>query len=89
MNSNRRHFLCLLGASTGALLLNGCTSSENQPAVRNTLTVAASPEGSPTANPTENNAEIKGTIQLPPLPYPYILMPKQCSFTMTSTTQLM
>jgi superoxide dismutase, Fe-Mn family len=71
MNSNRRHFLCLLGASTGALLLNGCTPSENQPAVRNTLTVAASPEGSPTANPTEKNAEIKGTIQLPPLPYPY------------------
>jgi superoxide dismutase, Fe-Mn family len=71
MNLNRRYFLSLLGASTGALLLNGCTSSENQPTVRNTLTVAASPEESPIAKPTEKSAEVKGAIQLPPLPYPY------------------
>ncbi|NJL63593.1 MAG: superoxide dismutase [Methylacidiphilales bacterium] len=68
MNLNRRHFLCLLSASTGALLLDACTPSENQPSIQNTLTVAASPEETPTATPTE---EIKGAIQLPPLPYAY------------------
>ncbi|MEA5569791.1 superoxide dismutase [Calothrix sp. UHCC 0171] len=74
MNLNRRHFLGLLGASTGALLLNSCTSSENIiPTAGKTLTVAPNPEDSPTASPTatENSAETQGVIQLPPLPYAY------------------
>lgn len=60
MNLNRRQFLIMLGASAGALTIDGCALAEENTSV-------AQKNPTPTPTPTKTT----GAIALPPLPYAY------------------
>lgn len=62
MTLNRRSFLFLLGASTGAMALGACNSKE--------VTNKTAPEQPSPSNPTKVEQNTT-TFQVPPLPYDY------------------
>ncbi len=63
MSLNRRHFLFLLSASTGAFVLDGCALAQNNPSAESTTTASSMP--------SEKTTDTQGAIQLPPLAYAY------------------